>query len=1369
MEIPASEGKTIEVAEVQTLPGGDFILFGNYKAGLPEGFIIRMSNSGAFVNQNKLSVNGKPVTVHYGKVLLSGDILVTGVVNDGTNAVFIALLQNDLSVKWIKTFIIPASPLKVSLDLILNSAIALSIQLNDSILYSRLTLDGNVVWMKQVMIVGLEDLVGFSNLNFSSVGLVANCMRNGKHTTEVMEVSQGSGDITDSHTLDDGNEENHSFDITEFNIRLNILGVVKTPSGFEIVRNNLYSSAGAETKHNYKLAGTVDFGVTGAMDNAADALGICLPTDGKLLFIRHFSYYQTPPEFTKEYNVPVGSKLKAVARSFDGGFLFALNTADQDRLILLKTDSSGVLSGCGYTSIANDYEEKISKDFFTSQEVSSTLKLQESPASISNIALTLASEFKCKQDYCPPKTPEDTCLSSYYKVFRSHSYIDAFNEYFLMRGNKHLVSTFHADRILGNGNQTKSTLKTFTEKGDFINSMSVYLDGIPSNYFIRQVTDSTVMMVSYSSKDGKARFTFTLVNDELKIVWSKSVETTNYEFNAAGIWDSNDLHRDKEGNYYFSGVRMGFMQNPGILVYKMNAVGDPLWLKAYQYINNGYSGPVRLVSTSSSLIAIIEGSPASVTVRLDKISGQMLNGFQYQNRYNGSTYSRLARFDNGRIYYCGNDENDRFAMATFDTLGRPTRFRAIQNSSIIRAGNVLNGMLYATYLYYNGSQYKNVILKADSNLNVVYINEYDPVRYSYASGLGVSAEGNIYVGGNYSYGGNNGNYTDANLIKYTNKGELGTCPYTQCNSPINDIDLQTLPLTFSALPQVNFQPVDLLQELKPDNDGLIVAATLCSSVTTCNFIKLSGDSTFCQPSLDYKIQITKTIGCTIMPQWFVDTSFVTIGITNDTTAFFKFKKPGLTWIRATLNTGCNLYMDSLQVHVFITPTTLNLGRDTVICEGNTFLLSPGNGFYTYAWQDGTTDSSLLVNGPGTYTVEVGIGCNKTLRDSIIIAPHPPISFRPLTDRVKCNQDTVVLKADDGFISYSWSPSYQTTSTTNQTLIVKPLIDTAYYLVAEKKPGCFIYDTIQIKVHTSPSIFLGKDTSFCLGESIGLNAGEGFANYQWSTGETGQQITVNNKGSYSVTAVSIDGCKSSDTLNVLTEFTLPSVKLDHNPELCEGSERVLNAGPFSKFLWQDGSSNQWFTVKGTGIYFVEVRDIHDCSGRDTVIITTLLSLPIAFLPDDTAICTYSNLLIKPSQPFKSYLWSTGSSSASITVETPGQYWLEVTDIHNCKGKDSIGVFPKECMAGLYVPTAFTPNHDGKNDVFRALFFGTYQKFELTIFNRWGEIIFQTTNPLNGWDGMYKGKPQDTNVFVWSCLYKVEGEEVKSAKGTVSLIR
>jgi hypothetical protein len=564
MEIPASEGKTIEVAEVQTLPGGDFILFGNYKAGLPEGFIIRMSNSGDFVNQNKLSVNGKPVTVHYGKVLLSGDILVTGEVNDGTNAVFLALLQNDLSAKWIKTLDVPSSPLKVRLDLILNSAIALSIQLNNSILYSRLTLDGNVEWMNQVVIAGLEDLVGFSNLNFSSVGLVTNCIRNGKHTTEVMEVSQGSGDITASHTLDDGNEENHSFDITEFNIRLNILGVVKTSSGFEIVRNNLYSSAGAETKHNYKLAGTVDFGVTGAMDNAADALGICLPLDGKLLFIRHFSYYQTPPEFTKEYNVPVGSKLKAVARSFDGGFLFALNTADQDRLILLKTDSSGVLSGCGYTSIANDYEEKISKDFFTSQEVSSTLTLQESPASISNIALTLASEFKCKQDYCPPKTPEDTCLSSYYKVFRSHSYIDAFNNYFLMRGNKHLVSTFHVDRILGNGNQAKSTLKTFAEKGDFINSMSVYLDGIPSNYFIRQVTDSTVMMVSYSSKDGKARFTFTLVNDELKIVWSKSVETTNYEFNAAGIWDSNDLHRDEEGNYYFSGVRMGFMQNPGI-------------------------------------------------------------------------------------------------------------------------------------------------------------------------------------------------------------------------------------------------------------------------------------------------------------------------------------------------------------------------------------------------------------------------------------------------------------------------------------------------------------------------------------------------------------------------------------------------------------------------------------------------------------------------------------------------------------------------------------------------------------------------------------------------------------------------------------
>jgi gliding motility-associated-like protein len=87
----------------------------------------------------------------------------------------------------------------------------------------------------------------------------------------------------------------------------------------------------------------------------------------------------------------------------------------------------------------------------------------------------------------------------------------------------------------------------------------------------------------------------------------------------------------------------------------------------------------------------------------------------------------------------------------------------------------------------------------------------------------------------------------------------------------------------------------------------------------------------------------------------------------------------------------------------------------------------------------------------------------------------------------------------------------------------------------------------------------------------------------------------------------------------------------------------------------------------------------------------------------------------------------------------------------------------------VPNAFTPGKDGKNDVFRALLFGDVRGFSFTVYNRWGEIVFHSKERTKGWDGNYKGKPQDANMFVWVCRYQLEGEVEQMEKGTVMLMR
>jgi gliding motility-associated-like protein len=153
----------------------------------------------------------------------------------------------------------------------------------------------------------------------------------------------------------------------------------------------------------------------------------------------------------------------------------------------------------------------------------------------------------------------------------------------------------------------------------------------------------------------------------------------------------------------------------------------------------------------------------------------------------------------------------------------------------------------------------------------------------------------------------------------------------------------------------------------------------------------------------------------------------------------------------------------------------------------------------------------------------------------------------------------------------------------------------------------------------------------------------------------------------------------------------------------------------------------------------------------------------------AICSYGSLTLKTNNPYTGYLWSTSATTSSITITRPGLYWLEVKDRNACTRKDSVLVSPKECMQGLYVPTAFSPDGDGKNDVFRPLLFGNIKQYRFTVYNRWGQAVFQTTELKKGWNGAYAGSLQDGNVFVWTCTYQLEGEAVKAEKGTVVLIR
>ncbi|RYY60285.1 MAG: T9SS type B sorting domain-containing protein [Chitinophagaceae bacterium] len=149
--------------------------------------------------------------------------------------------------------------------------------------------------------------------------------------------------------------------------------------------------------------------------------------------------------------------------------------------------------------------------------------------------------------------------------------------------------------------------------------------------------------------------------------------------------------------------------------------------------------------------------------------------------------------------------------------------------------------------------------------------------------------------------------------------------------------------------------------------------------------------------------------------------------------------------------------------------------------------------------------------------------------------------------------------------------------------------------------------------------------------------------------------------------------------------------------------------------------------------------------------------------------YAKVSIKPRGNFVSALWNDGSIDPGIVANGPGLYWALVTDHYGCAGRDSILLNAISCPVGFFVPGAFTRNHDGFNDTFRPSLFGDIGSYLFRVYERWGNLVFQTTDPDRAWDGKYRGTPFDPGTFAWYCEFQLNAQPVLVKKRTTVLIR
>ncbi|MBK6378485.1 MAG: gliding motility-associated C-terminal domain-containing protein [Chitinophagaceae bacterium] len=202
-----------------------------------------------------------------------------------------------------------------------------------------------------------------------------------------------------------------------------------------------------------------------------------------------------------------------------------------------------------------------------------------------------------------------------------------------------------------------------------------------------------------------------------------------------------------------------------------------------------------------------------------------------------------------------------------------------------------------------------------------------------------------------------------------------------------------------------------------------------------------------------------------------------------------------------------------------------------------------------------------------------------------------------------------------------------------------------------------------------------------------------------------------------------------------------------------------------YLWNTGLTSNKITTSGFGDYWLEMEQ-NGCKIRDSIKVSQMPK-PTVSLGRDTNVCKSKPVILKTvSANYDSYLWSTGETTSSIQVNQIGTYHVTISK-NFCEASDTIQVLVGDC--DVYIPSAFTPNNDNLNETFGVVDNTALQFFSLQIYNKWGQLIFNSNDVTKKWDGTFKGKNMPNGTYVWMLNYtNIRGRKFYE-QGTVMLIR
>ena len=441
--------------------------------------------------------------------------------------------------------------------------------------------------------------------------------------------------------------------------------------------------------------------------------------------------------------------------------------------------------------------------------------------------------------------------------------------------------------------------------------------------------------------------------------------------------------------------------------------------------------------------------------------------------------------------------------------------------------------------------------------------------------------------------------------------------------------------------------------------------------------------------------------------------------------------------------------------------TVDLGDDVQICPGSTIMFDATAANASYLWQDGSSAATLSIGTAGEVTVTVNVnGCSSSdeVFVSLLNGPTPDLG----ADVTLCQGASLVLTAMENGSTYHWDDG-----STNDARTVS---SAGPYWVDVSRNGCTARDSIGITIFDPNLLELGADRTICIGSTTQLDATVQDAQYIWSTGAITPTIMAGNAGTYAVT-ITVAGCTAQDVVEVGV-LDLDAPELGPDITICEGATVDLgiadNGGSIS---WSTGGTGPTINVSEAGVYTVTIDSL-GCTASDMVVVSTRTVITRVDLGEERSICPGAFDVLEPSFiPGATYMWSTGAMGPLLPINAPGTYSVTVTG--TCiNATASVVISAGDCDTYVFVPSAFTPNNDGINDVFIPSLAGTVDRYELDIFDRWGERISTITDRAKGWDGSYNNVVSQDGVYVWTLYYRVltpTGVKAERLSGHVTLLR